>query len=63
MTHIVIHGALYGRRSDYEAMVASLDESPEIERVATVEWQRRPTLLYRLLPPATSRLAADGVSH
>ena len=63
VTHIVIHGALYGRRSDYDAMVASLDGSPEIERVAAVEWQRRPTLLYRLLPPGTSRLAADGVSH
>ena len=28
VTHIVIHGALYGRRSDYDAMVASLDGSP-----------------------------------
>jgi hypothetical protein len=63
VTHILIHGALYGRRSDYDAMVASLDGSPEIERVAAVEWQRRPTLLYRLLPPGMSRLAADSVSH
>ena len=63
VTHIVIHGALYGRPGDYDAMVASLDESLEIERVATVEWQRRPTLLYRLLPPGTSRLASDGVSQ
>ena len=63
VTHIVIHGALYGKRSDYDAIVASLDGSPEIEKVAAVEWQRRPTLLYRLLPPGTSRGAADGVSH
>ena len=34
VTHIVIHGALYGRPGDYDAMVASLDESLEIERVA-----------------------------
>ncbi len=27
VTHIVIHGALYGRPGDYDAMVASLDES------------------------------------
>ena len=63
VTHIVIHGALYGRPGDYDAMVASLDGSPEIERVAAVEWQRRLTLLYRLLPAGTSRAAADGVSH
>ena len=63
VTHIVIHGALYGQPSDYDAMVASLDGSPEIERVADVEWQRRPTLLYRLLPPGASRGAPDGVSH
>ena len=63
VTHIVIHGALYGRPGDYDAMVASLDGSPEIERVADVEWQRRPTLLYRLLPPDASRGAPDGVSQ
>ena len=63
VTHIVIHGALYGRPGDYDAMVASLDGSPEIERVADVEWQRRPTLLYRLLPPGASRGAPDGVSQ
>ena len=63
VTHIVIHGALYGQPSDYDAMVASLDGSPEIERVADVEWQRRPTLLYRLLPPGASRGAPNGVSH
>jgi hypothetical protein len=63
VTHIVIHGALFNRRSDYDAMVASLDGSPEIERIADVEWQRRPTLLYRLLPPDASRLTADGIAH
>jgi hypothetical protein len=63
VTHIVIHGALYNRRHEYDAMIASLDGSPELERVAAVEWQRHPTILYRLLPPDPSRAAADGVSQ
>jgi hypothetical protein len=49
VTHIIVHGALYERLSDYEKVVMRLDHCDALAHVADRSWQRRQTRLYRLL--------------
>jgi hypothetical protein len=53
-THIVVHGALFGRPVEYDELVLRLDSCVELEHVADVRWHGRSTRLYRLLPPPST---------
>ena len=50
VTHVVVHGALYSPES-YEKTVARMDLCADLQYVTEVQWQRRETRLYRLVPP------------
>jgi hypothetical protein len=50
VTHVVVHGALYSPES-YEKTVARMDLCADLQYVTAVQWQRRETRLYRLVPP------------
>jgi hypothetical protein len=63
VTHIVVHGALFGRRSDYDEFVLRLDKCGDLQHVAEVPWQRRPTRLYRLTPTEDSHRSHEVSAH
>jgi hypothetical protein len=52
VTHVVVHGALYSSPETYEKTVARMDLCADLQHVTRVQWQRRETRLYRLLPRA-----------
>jgi len=54
VTHVVVHGAFY-RPEEYKRLVERLDQSTDLDAVGTVQWQHRPTRMYRLLPSSTSQ--------
>jgi hypothetical protein len=45
---VVVHGALFERRGEYERIVAAMDLRPDFELVGTYPWQGQDTRLYRL---------------
>lgn len=68
-THVLVHERHYVR-GEYPGVVAALDASPDLERIAAVRWRHRESRMYRLLhvPRAASRLpealrAADTIAN
>jgi hypothetical protein len=47
VTHVVVHGEIY-REGEYQALIAKIDASPDLERVMELEWRDRPMRMYRL---------------
>jgi hypothetical protein len=54
VTHVVVHGAFY-RPEQYDRTITRLDESADLDFIATERWYQHKVRLYRLLPQTASR--------